>query len=170
MTGSSSAAAGSSVELDELYVMRLGELVRLAAVLGADDPEDVVQDAFLRFQERAQLRDPAAATAYLRRTVANLTNSRLRHLRIARAARLPTRDTPSAESVALPSDEERRLVQAVWRLPRRQREVIVLRYWSRCSEADIAETLGVSVGAVKSHSARAIAKLRLDAGTRHDRT
>lgn len=55
-------------------------LVRLARLLGADDPEDVVQESFVRLhRKRAALRDPTAALAYLRSTVLNLSRSRLRH-------------------------------------------------------------------------------------------
>ena len=51
-------------------------------------------------------------------------------------------------------------VLALRGLPRRQREVIALRYYLDLSEADIAETLGISTGAVKSHASRGSAALR----------
>ncbi|WP_372506022.1 sigma-70 family RNA polymerase sigma factor [Actinomadura madurae] len=45
-------------------------------------------------------------------------------------------------------------------LPAKQRAVVVLRYWCDLSEHEIAETLGISRGTVKSHAARAMAALR----------
>ena len=47
-------------------------------------------------------------------------------------------------------------MRALRRLPTRQREVLVLRYWARLSEAEIARTLGVSVGTVKSTASRGL--------------
>jgi RNA polymerase sigma factor (sigma-70 family) len=51
-------------------------------------------------------------------------------------------------------------MDALAELPRRQREVIALRYYVDLSEAEIAETLGISRGAVKSHASRGAASLR----------
>ena len=55
---------------------------------------------------------------------------------------------------------------AVRRLPQRQREVLVLRYYSDLSEKQIAEALDISPGAVKSHAHRALAALRDTMGGR----
>lgn len=64
----------------ELFAGQFARMVRLAALLGADDPEDVAQEAFVRLHNRKRaLRDPHAAAAYLRTTVVNLSRSRLRH-------------------------------------------------------------------------------------------
>ncbi len=135
-------------------------LVQLAVLLGADDPEDVVQEAFARLHRSwSRLRDPDAAVGYLRTTVINLTRSRLRHLKVAR------RDTPapppvaSAEQAAELGEEHREVVRALAALPRRQREALTLRYWLDLSEAEIAAAMGISRGAVKSHCARGIAAL-----------
>jgi RNA polymerase sigma factor (sigma-70 family) len=61
---------------------------------------------------------------------------------------------------AAQADEDARVLAALRRLPRRQQEVLVLRYYADASEAEIAEALGVSRGAVKSHAHRGIAALR----------
>ena len=60
----------------------------------------------------------------------------------------------------LAAEEHGRVLAAVRTLPRRQREVLVLRYWSDLSEADIAATLGVAVGTVKSNASRGLARLQ----------
>lgn len=57
------------------------------------------------------------------------------------------------------ADEHQHVLAAVRRLPRRQQEVLVLRYWSGLSEAEIADTLAISKGAVKSSASRAIDRL-----------
>ncbi|MGI8331252.1 SigE family RNA polymerase sigma factor [Actinomadura scrupuli] len=138
-------------------------LVRLARLLGADDPEDVVQDAFVRLhRKRGVLRDPNATLAYLRSIVCNLSRSRLRHLRMARRRHaqiaIPD-DARSAEHQAAHREDIRELLEAVGTLPARQREALVLRYWLDLSERETADTLGIAVGTVKAHTARAIAAL-----------
>jgi RNA polymerase sigma factor (sigma-70 family) len=72
----------------------------------------------------------------------------------------PARDLPTAEQSALTLLERRQVVTALRSLPPRQREALVLRYYGDLSEAQIALAMGISRGAVKSHTARAIASLR----------
>lgn len=137
-------------------------MVCVAVALGADDPEDTAQEAFVRLYKSAgRLKDPDLALPYLRRTVVNLTNSRLRHLRVARRNRLRQEAVESAESQVLQQERTREVVTAVRALPRRQRQVIALRYWATLSESEIAETLDVSVGTVKSTASKAKAQLSL---------
>lgn len=148
---------------EELFTAHFWGLVRLATVLGADDAEDLVQDAFVRLHRRRRtLRDQTAALAYLRSCVCNASRSRLRHLRMARRrhAQLAQREeTGSAEHDVVHGEDVRALLAAVADLPARQREVLVLRYWLDLSERDTAETLGIAPGTVKAHAARAIAAL-----------
>lgn len=147
----------------ELFDAHFWGLVRLAKLLGADDPEEIVQESFVRLhRKRRALRDPDAALAYLRSMVCNLTRNRMRHLRIARRrhqqfGREPEID--SAELTAVHKESVRELLAALDELPRRQREVLVLRYWLDLSERETAETLGVAPGTVKAHTARAMAIL-----------
>jgi RNA polymerase sigma-70 factor (sigma-E family) len=148
---------------EELFTAHFWGLVRLATLLGADDAEDVVQDAFVRLHRRRRaLRDQNAALAYLRSSVCNAARSRLRHLRMARrrhAQLAAPRDAGSAEHEVVRDEDVRALLAAVADLPARQREVLVLRYWLDLSERETAATLGIAPGTVKSHAARAIAAL-----------
>jgi RNA polymerase sigma-70 factor (sigma-E family) len=143
-----------------LYAAHRLRLVRLALLLVDDlqTAEDVVQDAFAAFlARRARLGDPDSAFAYLRTSVVNAARDRLRRRRTARAY-VPPHEVPrdaTAES-ALLAEEHREVLDALGRLAPRQREVLVLRYWSGCSEGEIAATLGISRGAVKSTASRAL--------------
>ncbi|HEY1344126.1 MAG TPA: sigma-70 family RNA polymerase sigma factor, partial [Streptosporangiaceae bacterium] len=79
---------------------------------------------------------------------------------VDRNAPKPAPDMPSAEQGALTLLERTAVVSALRSLPPRQREALVLRYYGDLSEAQIASAMGISRGAVKSHTARAIASLR----------
>jgi RNA polymerase sigma-70 factor (sigma-E family) len=147
-----------------LYTAHYYSLVRLAALLLRDTAaaEDVVQDAFVAMHSSwHRLRDPEAALAYLRQAVVNRSRSRLRHLKVVdRKAPAPMPDAPSAEYSALHEVERSGVMAALRDLPRRQREVLVLRYYSDLTESQIADALQISNGAVKSHASRGIAALR----------
>jgi RNA polymerase sigma-70 factor (sigma-E family) len=158
--GTTEDGAAPADPLRELFTGHFRGLVRLAALLGADDPEDVAQEAFVRLHRSSgRLRDPGAALPYLRTTVVNLSRSRLRHLRVARRGVPPSPDVASAEHSAVLREDHREVVAALCELPARQREVLVLRYWLDLSEAEIADAMGISRGAVKSHASRAVAAL-----------
>jgi len=142
----------------ELFHGQFAAMTRLAAMLGADDPEDVAQEAFVRLHRRSRtLRDPHAAVAYLRTTVVNLTRSRLRHLSVVRRlAPDPPPDVPSAEHDVVRRESHRHLLDALGQLSARHREALVLRYWLDLSEAEMAEAMSVSKGTVKSHVSRGL--------------
>jgi RNA polymerase sigma factor (sigma-70 family) len=141
------------------------ELLRLAYCLIADRPqaEDVVQDAFVSLYAHWDgLRDANAAPDYLRSAVFNRCRSRLRTLvreRAARPLRLAREADDSSEDVEMARDEGSRLVRAVQRLPRRQREVVACRYYLELSVAETAAQLDITVGSVKRHTHRAIEAL-----------
>jgi RNA polymerase sigma-70 factor (sigma-E family) len=149
-----------------LFAAYYRQLVRLAALLLTDTgtAEEVVQDAFVRLHQRwRRLREPDRALGYLRTSVVNGARSALRHRAVAsrHAATLrPPPDAPSAEATHLDGVGNDELLAALRRLPPRQRETLVLRYYADLSEAEIAEIMGISRGAVKSHAARGIAALR----------
>jgi RNA polymerase sigma-70 factor (sigma-E family) len=148
----------------ELYSMHYMTLVRLAAFLVRDIPtaEEVVQDAFVAMHGGWQrLKDTEKALAYLRQAVVNRSRSVLRHrLVVEKNLQNAPPDMPSAEHGAFVLLERSAVVAALRDLPDRQREAIVLRYYADLSEADIAATMGISRGAVKSHTARGMAALR----------
>lgn len=166
-TLSNPATAGDEHCFGELYQHRRLALVRLAVLLVDDLPtaEDVVQDSFAALLRRhgprlANLDDPEA---YLRTSVVNAARSVLRRRRTARAY-IPERErhAPPADKSVLLAETHQEVINALQRLTRRQREVLVLRYWSDLTEAQIAATLNVSRGTVKSTASRA-----LDALGRH---
>ena len=160
--------ADRPVTLEDLYRQQRMRMVRLAILL-VDDPataEDVVQEAFTGLHRHwSRLRDTRAAVGYLRTAVVNASRSVLRRRRTARQYQPPHQaDARSAESLAMLSAEHRAVVDALSQLPRRQREVLVLRYYGDLSEAEIAEATGVSRGAVKSTASKALRNLQGDLG------
>jgi RNA polymerase sigma-70 factor (sigma-E family) len=152
--------------VEQLYAAHWRELVRLSAMLVRDvgTAEEVVQDAFVAMHRKWNtLRDPDRALGYLRRAVVNGSRSRLRHLKVVRAHAerqpAPVIGRGDDES-ALETERRTAVLDSLEALPRRQREVIALRYYVDLSEAEIADALGISRGAVKSHASRGSATLR----------
>jgi RNA polymerase sigma-70 factor (sigma-E family) len=152
------------VDVSALYSMHRLSLIRLAILLVDDlaSAEDVVQDAFVGLhRNRDRVREPLAAVRYLRTSVVNGARSALRHRRTVRAhlhSAEPAAE-PAADADLLIADEHREVFEALQKLPDRQREVLLLRYWSDLPEADIADALGISRGAVKSNASRGLDKL-----------
>jgi RNA polymerase sigma-70 factor (sigma-E family) len=170
------ARQASDDALTELYAAHWVSLVRLAALLLRDRgrAEEVAQDAFIAAYPRlARLREEGTALAYLRRSVVNGCRSGFRHKGVEEryltavkgSADAPGRSAgESAEAAALRRGEDAALLDAVHRLPLRQREVLVLRYYADLSEQQIADALDISPGSVKAHAHRAISTLRSTLG------
>jgi RNA polymerase sigma-70 factor (sigma-E family) len=157
--------SGAAVDVPALYRLHWRYLVRLAVLLVDDvaSAEDVVQDAFVALHRKADgLRDPDAALAYLRTSVLNLSRSVIRRRQVARKHLKVAEPEagPGADHDALLRDEHRAVLAAVRALPARQSEVLVLRYWAGLSEREIADTLGISTGSVKSSASRGMATLQ----------
>lgn len=153
-----------TIDIAGLYAAHRLKLVRMAVLLVDDigSAEDVVHDAFATLHQRqSQVREPAAAIGYLRMTVINNARSVLRKRQTARRhlslARL--QDAEPADSELMLAAAHQEVLAAVRQLPARQREVLTLRYWADLSEAEIAEALGISRGAVKSNASRGMDKL-----------
>jgi RNA polymerase sigma-70 factor (sigma-E family) len=147
-----------------LYAAHYTGLVRLAALLvrNSGEAEEIVQDAFVAMHGKwSRLREPDKAAGYLRRTVVNRARSSLRRHAVADKHNRALVDmASSAEQGVLAAESRSAVIAALHRLPQRQREVLVLRYYGDLSEADIAKTLRISRGAVKSHASRGVAALR----------
>jgi RNA polymerase sigma-70 factor (sigma-E family) len=165
--GDSTAASWSADEaVTQLFATHYRPLVRLATLLTNDaaSAEEIAQDAYVELHARwGKLRDPAKAVAYLRQSVVNRSRSALRHRGVVDRfllRQVPPEDVSSAESGALAVLAHAEVLAAVRQLPARQREALALRYYADLSEAETAEAMGVSTGAVKSHVSRALAALR----------
>lgn len=149
-----------------LYHAHAVGLIRLAVVMLGDRhaAEDVVQEAFCGlFRRWTSLSDPDKALRYVRSSVLNGCRSLLRHRSRRRgrpAGEFGLCETAeSAESSALLGEEHREVLAALRRLPHRQREALVLRYYLDLAEPEIALSMGISQGTVKSTTSRAIAAL-----------
>ena len=152
-----------------LYRAHYRSLVKLAALLVYDSAtaEEVVQDAFVNLHAaRRRLPDNDHALSYLRRAVARRAVARrsrsvLRHRVIAdKIAPELAPGMPGAQQEAANQPGRSALVSAMQALPPRQREVLALRHYAGLSTAQIASALGISTGAVNSHTARAMSALR----------
>ena len=158
--------AGSRDAVTSLYQAHAVGLIRLAVVMLGDRAvaEEIVQDAFCGlYRHWNRLSDPGKALPYARSAVLNGCRSALR-----RQARWRSRvvagpqlweTAESAESSVLVLEEHRAVLAALRRLPSRQREALVLRFYLELGEAEIAESMGVTPGTVKSTTSRALAAL-----------
>ncbi|MBT2402164.1 SigE family RNA polymerase sigma factor [Streptomyces sp. ISL-87] len=165
-TAEKAVVAGTTVDhLTETYQAHYRSLLGLAALLLDDTAscEDVVQEAFIRVHSaRNRVRDRDKTLAYLRQTVVNLSRSALRRRILGlKLLSKPMPDMASAEEGAYDQLERDDLIKAMRGLQRRQREVLVLRYFADMTEAQVAETLGISLGSVKAYGSRGIAALRV---------
>lgn len=162
--GSDPALVAAERAVTELYNAHYRSLVRLAVLLVRDvgTAEEVVQESFVAMHSGwRRLRDSDKALSYLRQSVVNRSRSVLRHrVVVDRNAPKPAPDMPSAEHGAFELLERAAVIAALQTLPLRQREAVVLRFYADMSEAQIAEAMRISRGAVKSHTARAMAALR----------
>nr|WP_189180408.1 SigE family RNA polymerase sigma factor [Microbispora rosea] len=145
------------------YVQSRGAaLLRVANQLTGNpsDAEDLLQTALARtYLAWDRIRDRSSLDGYVRRAMVNINISWWRRRKLE--------EFPSEELPDVPVQQDSRhrydeLEQALDRLPARQRTAIVLRYYEDMTEPEIARTLGISVGTVKSSVSRGMAKLRGD--------
>jgi RNA polymerase sigma-70 factor (sigma-E family) len=152
---------------DESFVAFVADrgtaLLRTASLLCASraDAEDLLQTALEKtYRHWARLSTDSDPEPYVRRILVNLTISRARRWRILREVHMPSPPEVPAASETHTVELRGALVEQLRRLGPRQRAVLVLRYWEDQTEAEIARTLGCSVGTVKSQAARGLARLR----------
>ena len=149
-------------EFGRFVAARGRALCRTAYLLAGDWQvgEDLVQEALTRtYLRRRRLRSAAALEPYARRVLVSLfLTSRRRHWH----KELPVANVPDhAVNGQFDAAEDRRgLWPALLALPAQQRAVLVLRYFEDLTEAEIAAVLGCSPGAVKTHAARGLDRLR----------
>ena len=148
-----SRTSNRPVDWENLVIQNENRLYRAAlAILGhPQEAEDAVQDAFVRFLERAP-RDLENPGAWLMRVLVNGCKSRLR-LAWRRVGPLP-------EALPAPGPEEREELEELFSLPPEDRAVIHLHYYEGYSTDEIARMLGQRPGTVRSRMSRAREKLR----------
>ncbi len=123
--------------------------------------EDVVQDVFLRMHNKApRLRHEGSLPAYARAAVLNRCRMVLRRRRVAWRHSEPHQPPAlSAESAVIVREDRREVVAALSRLPSRQREALVLRYYFDFTDAEVSRYMGIRPGTVRSTRARGLAAL-----------
>jgi RNA polymerase sigma-70 factor (sigma-E family) len=121
------------------------------------DAQDLTQEALARAYARWSRVGPYDE-AWITRVATNLALGLVRSQQRARRRR-PDPSPPAAEPGAVVA-QRRELVALLQALPKRQREVVALRYLADLPEAEVAAALGCSVGTVKQHASRGLAALR----------
>ena len=157
----------AAAEFSEFAHNRWPGLVRLAYGITGDRglAEDLAQtalaNAFASWKRVSRADDP---DAYLRRIVVNAHRGSFRRRRVSEhlTAEPPDTCAPQSDPARMHGDRAS-IIAALAALPRRQREVLVLRFWLDLTEVQVAASLGCSVGTVKSQTSRALAKLRSSA-------
>jgi RNA polymerase sigma-70 factor (sigma-E family) len=158
------ARADAARAVTALYEAHAAGLIRLAVVMLGDRAaaEDVVQESFCGLYRRwGQLTDTGKALSYARAATLNGCRSELRQrIRAQRRGPAPDpADAASAEQAALLGEEHQQVLSALRRLPDRQREALVLRFYLDQTEPEIAESMGIRPGTVKSTTSRGLAAL-----------
>ncbi|RKN07536.1 SigE family RNA polymerase sigma factor [Streptomyces radicis] len=146
---------------------RWAGLVRTAYLLTGDRhlAEDVAQTALAKaYRSWPRVMRSDNPDAYVRRILVSCHRDRFRKRRVPEHLMDVPPEAIAAQDDMARADERDRLAAALARLPMRQRAVVVLRYWEDLSEAEVAQTLGCSIGTVKSQASKALSKLRATLG------
>lgn len=166
MEGGGNTAVGSAVtDLPALYDQHYRSLVKLASfyVDDVESAEEVVQDAFVKLVKGRIRVESGKEAAYLRSMVLNGARSALRKRRVRRNKHPePPGLVAAAEESGVERLERERLLGVLRTLPAKQASVLVLRYYFDLSEREIAETLDIAPGSVKSHAHRGLKKMRAE--------
>lgn len=138
-------------------------LIRIAYAVSGDwtRAEDLLQNALFKlFRAWPRVKEDGRELAYARQVIVRANIDEMRRPRWRRE----TVGAQPATALSAEPDIERRhsLLEALSRLPRMQRSVVILRYWLGLSTEETASTLGISVGTVKSHAHKGLRRLRTD--------
>jgi RNA polymerase sigma-70 factor (sigma-E family) len=153
------AGGGAEAAVAALYRAHAMSLIRLAYVMLDDLPgaEDVVQEAFCGLYRRwDRLKDAGNAMFYVRAAVLNGCRSALRRRAVRRRVLPDQAPAVSAEAAVLSAEEREEVIRAVGRLPHRQREALVLRFYLDLPDDQIARVMGIRPGTVRSATCRAL--------------
>jgi RNA polymerase sigma-70 factor (sigma-E family) len=158
--------SAASIEFDSFVRARTPALLRSAYLLTGDQhlAEDLVQNALARAHRHwSKLHETGNAEAYTRKIMYHLQVSwwRRRRVRESLGSEIPDRSPAAQPDLADATALRLSLRSALGRLTARQRAVLVLRFFDDMTEVEAAEVLGVTVGTVKSQTARALARLRV---------
>ena len=156
------AADSAAAAVAALYQHHAVGLIRLAYLMLGDraGAEDAVQDAFCGlYRHWDRLADRDRALAYVRTSVLNGCRSALRRRATGRRLTAYQPPTASAEAAVLGLEERQEVMRAVRRLPGRQREALVLRFYLDLPEREIARLMGLRPSSVRSATARALKAL-----------
>lgn len=159
-----SPAAPAKDDFQEFVSARGRSLLHSAYLLTGNlaDAEDLVQSALAKtYQAWDRIEDRKALDGYVRRAMVNTHISWWRRRKIDEYPTDELPDQPVAEA-AVSRELQDALQRAISRLPHRMRAAVVLRFFEDMTEAEVADTLGVSLGTVKSTVSRAVARLRTD--------
>lgn len=156
--------AAAKLTVTDLFRQHHLDLVHLALIMVGDlaTAEDIVQDVFERLHRRWRgPREPSRGLAYARSSVLNSCRSLHRRAAVAQkyAPRLALPSAGTDPDAASAIGDRGELAAALRLLPRRQREVLVLRYYADLSVAEIAETLRITPSTVRACSSRGLAAL-----------
>jgi RNA polymerase sigma-70 factor (sigma-E family) len=157
--------SGTTAEFSEFAQSRWPQLVRLGYGLTGDRglAEDLAQTALASaYASWPRVRRADDPDAYLRKILINAYRSGRRKRRIDENLRSTAPEVAVADPVGR-HDDQAAVLAALGGLPPKQREVVLLRFWLDLTEVQAAESLGCSVGNVKSQTARALAKLKVSA-------
>jgi len=167
--GAKSAAREDAEEaVAALYQASALSLIRMAYVMLDDlqGAEDVVQEAFYGLYRRwGRLKDADHAIFYVRAAVLNGCRSALRHRAVRRrvlAGQPDQRPAVSAEAVVIKGEEREEVIRGLGRLPHRQREALVLRFYLELSDEQIARVMDIRPSTVRSTVYRALEALGRD--------
>ena len=160
-----SRASDDDAAFRDYVLTRSTALLRMAIMLTGNraDAEDLLQAALVKtYRSWSKINDRAALDAYVRRAMVNTHISSWRRRRLDE---YPTDELPDqvVADHARESDMAEVVRRALDRLPQRIRAAVMLRYFEDMTEPEIAATLGISLGTVKSTVSRAVARLRIDA-------